>query len=825
MPIAYSAPQIAQILHLSFSPPAAFALPDIEHLGIDSRYLPFPAQTLFFALEGAHRDGHAFVPLAYEKGTRLFVVHKILPFFEQMSDAYFFKTENTLTALQQMAAYHRRRFDIPVLGITGSNGKTIVKEWLHQLLQDDMAILRSPRSYNSQIGVPLSVWLLDAYHQMAIFEAGISQNGEMEQLRRIIQPTMGLLTNIGTAHEEGFEGAVQKLKEKLRLFEGCKWVIYNNDDAMAENYISTQLPAVSAVSWGSNARAQYQTSIHTHTLHDTSEIHISYGRQQWSFSVQFSDAASLQNVLHCMVLLLHQGYAADTIRQRLPRLRSLAMRLELKNAIRSCRLINDSYSADSFSLGIALDFLKRQLPQQHTLILSDFSETRPEIYQHLATQIRAYPIHRFVGVGEQLCKHAPLFDFVPHCHFFSDTEQLLQAIPQLPFYEECILLKGARSFAFERVDALLSAQSHSARLEVNLQALAHNYHVYRRLLKPSTKIMAMVKAFSYGAGGAEVAAALQYQHADYLAVAYADEGEQLRQAGIRLPVMVMNPDSASFHTLIQHQLEPELYSLKILREFAAFLSQRGIGTWKVHLELDSGMSRLGFAADEIAELCKLLQEFPHLQVVSVFSHLAASESADLDDFTTQQIARFKLMAATIQAVLPYKVLRHILNSAGMVRHAAAQMEMVRLGLGLHGIDGSDHIQAQLQAVSSLKVRLTQLHHLRKGQSVGYNASDIVQRDSLIATVNIGYADGLFRNAGNGAAKMMVRGQLVPTIGRVCMDMTMLDVSDVADVREDDEVLIFGEQLPVQQLAAACGTIPYEILTHISPRVRRVYFQE
>jgi len=778
-----------------------------------------------------------------------------------MTDANIILVRDSLQALQQLAAYHRRQFALPVIGITGSNGKTIVKEWLNQLLEDEYHIVRSPKSYNSQIGVPLSVWQLNEAHELAIFEAGISSRGEMVRLSAILRPTIGLFTNIGEAHSEGFDSLAEKAAEKLRLFEQAELLIYNKDQPETEKAIQAWLAAREVAgpvapsgpaardpvrrpalfSWG---RAEDATLVilsmekngRSATFESTgspvgsTNITARYEGQAFSFTVPFTDEASLENILACASVLLHFRQPVDVIRSKLQRLSPIAMRLELKSGINHCSIINDSYSADLSSLSIALDFLSQQ--QQHarrTVILSDFLESGLEesaLYAEIARALRQKQVDRLVGIGSRISAHADIIGqgFPGETVFYLSVDHFKKDLHHLHFRDETILIKGARVFEFEEIDRWLSEQIHQTVLEINLNAMAHNLRQYRQLLLPTTKMMAMVKAFAYGSGSYEIANLLQFHGVDYLGVAYADEGVVLRKAGIHMPIMVMNTENSSFDSLVEYNLEPVIYSFPLLRSFDKWLKKEGILQFPVHIELETGMNRLGFPLKEVGELGPALLQAA-FKVQSVFSHLAASEEAQQDPFSHHQGSSYLTAVTKLQEFLPYPFLRHIANSAAIIRHPQLQLDMVRLGIGLYGIDSADSHQLDLLEVSTLKSTIAQIKSLHEGDTVGYNRRGIAGPHTRMATVRIGYADGYPRSLGNGNGKMWVKGRLAPVIGSVCMDMTMIDITGIPDVGEGDEVVVFGNELSVNQLAHWAQTIPYEILTGVSQRVKRVYFEE
>lgn len=815
----------------------------IENLLLDSRKVVFPESSLFFAIKGGRRNGHLFIDELYKKGVRNFVVSDEVE-LKNYPEGNFFGVKDTTVALQNLAAARRKNFKLPVIGITGSNGKTIVKEWLHQLLEPDYSIVRSPKSYNSQIGVPLSVWQIAEYHNLGIFEAGISQPDEMANLEKTIQPTIGIFTNIGNAHNEGFLNIRQKVNEKLKLFIHTDILIFCRDypdineclaiikDRMKSG--DQDFKGFKTLTW---TRKNLDADVVIKTVekkNSYTEITAEYQQEVYSFTIPLTDEASIENAIHCWMTMMYLKIDPAIIANRMAGLSMIAMRLELKDAINNCSLINDSYNSDLNSLGIAIDFLNQQ--KQHrrrTLILSDILQSGMadgELYDEVAEMISSKGINRLVGIGKSIGRQQKVFNERNNllASFYQNTDDFLKSFKTEDFQDETILLKGARSFEFERISKKLEQKQHETVLEINLNSLLHNLSVYQSLLKPETKMMVMVKAFSYGSGSFEIANVLQFHKVDYLAVAYADEGIELRKAGISMPIMVMNPESKSFDAIIHYQLEPEMYSLKELKQFisvAETVADKYPEGYPVHLELETGMHRLGFDEENFEELLLLLKENAFVKVQSIFSHLAASEDAALDDYSKAQIEKFGQFSRQIISSLGYPVTRHILNSAGITRFPEAHFEMVRLGLGLYGIDYSHKLTGKLKNVSTLKTTVSQVKHLKAGETVGYGRAGVVTRDTVVATVGIGYADGLSRRLSRGVGKMLVRNQPATIAGNICMDMTMLDVTDIPNVEEGDDVIVFGEELPLKTLADWSGTIPYEVMTTISQRVRRVYYQE
>ncbi len=823
-PLVYSISVVAKIINADLI--ALGTECDIKYLLLDSRRLSSPDNSLFFAIKGARNDGHKFISDLYQKGIRNFVVSEVPESFSMLKDCNILKVEDTLAALQKLAKYHRNQFQIPVLGITGSNGKTIVKEWLYQLLREDKNIVRSPKSYNSQVGVPLSVWEIQPEHELAIFEAGISQPNEMELLQNIIKPTLGILTNIGQAHSENFLDELQKVNEKLKLFEACGKLIYCKDYTIIHELISNSslLQETKLFSWSRKSKADLQIG-RIEKLGSETKIQGIYQNDFLSISIPFMDDASIENAIHCWAFLLLLGYKNLEIEARMHLLSPVAMRLELKEGMNNCSIINDSYNSDLGSLSIALDFLNQQ--KQHnkrTLILSDILQSGKDevlLYKEVADLLQKKKIHRLIGIGEAISRQAKLFSCEKS--FYFSTSEFLNRYNTSFFRDETVLLKGARAFGFEQISKLLQQKAHETVLEINLNAFVHNLNYYRSIINKKTKLMAMVKAFSYGSGSFEIANILQFHRIDYLAVAYADEGIELRKAGITTPIMVMNPEEQSFDAMLNYDLEPEIYSFRMLGIFNEVVKRIG-KTTSIHIKLDTGMHRLGFEEKDVPELIVRIKNNKHLYVKSVFSHLAASDEKEHDAFTKKQIESFAEMSLQFQKHFDYPILRHILNSSGIGRFGDAQFEMVRLGIGMYGISANEYEQMNLQNVSTLKTIVSQIKLVSPPDTVGYSRKGILTKPTRIATVPIGYADGYNRKLGNGVGKMIISGQLAPTIGSICMDMCMLNVTDL-NVNEGDEVIVFGDSYPISLIAKDMGTIPYEVLTNVSRRVKRVYFQE
>ncbi len=793
----------------------------------DSRSVTYPAESLFFALHTATNDGHRYISGLMERGVKNFVVTRVPEDVAPVKGVNFLVVPDVAEALHIVAGAHRRRFDIPVIGITGSRGKTTLKEWLYRLLQSDARVVRSPRSYNSQIGVPLSVWEMDGDSELGIFEAGISQPGEMDALREMIQPTLGVLTNVGSEHAEGFSSRKDKCREKLRLFIGCRALIYCCDDSDVNEVVEKLLPAtVERLGWSrTSSSAPVKVSVSGNEL--STSITCSIHGKPVTVSIPFTDAASVENGIAALVTLMWLGIDEDKIKSRMAALTKVGTRLNVIEGVNNCMLISDAYTGDFHSLLPALDFMQRRATadRRSMVILSDVMHetmTSSELYASIAALLRCKGIDRFIGVGEEISAHAGLFG--PEARFFRSTEQLLAEMTPGDFHDELILIKGADNFGFDRLNDLLEARQHETVLEVNLDAVVHNFNNFRARIRPTTGIVAMVKASGYGAGSYELAKTLQSQGAAYLAVAVADEGMDLRKAGITMPIMVLNPKVVNYTTLFDHRLEPEIYSFSILDEIVEEGRKHGVRNYPVHIKLDTGMHRLGFLEGDMERLISRLKEQDVIAPRSVFSHLAAADSPEMDDYTMEQFAIFDRCCNLIHSAFPC-ILRHILNSTGITRFPDYQYDMVRLGICLYGIPTlPDKSQGDLRPVSSLRTVIISIKEWEAGTTIGYNRRGVLRRKSRIATIPIGYADGLNRHLGNGHASVLVNGHRCPTVGNICMDICMIDVTDV-DCSVGDEVEIFGKNLSVMELADVLGTIPYEVLTSVASRVKRVYFRE
>ena len=827
----------------------------VEDILFDSRLLVDAENTLFFALSGGRNDGHKYIAELYEKGVKAFVISRKniekydvktqIDALKQYSDAVFVVVDDTLVALQTLAAHHRAQFDIPVVGITGSNGKTIVKEWLYQILSPSMSVCRSPKSYNSQIGVPLSVWQMKPSNDVALIEAGISRPGEMEKLREIIKPTIGVFTNIGPAHGKNFKDIQQKIEEKLKLFKDLKdlkaaAVVYCSDNQEIAEAISCE--KIPAFSWSKTDKTAdlFVSSIETS---ERSEISAIFQGNTIKIAIPFIDNASIENAINCWCVALLLGIPNDVIAERMAHLEAVEMRMELKAGVRNCVIINDSYNNDRNALAIALDFMNAQHHDNKVLILSDIlqSELKEEdLYKDIAQLIENKGVDTFIGIGPALSS-----SFRPSevsgeisgnqirlnrkikSYFYTSTSDFLTNHPMKMFENQIVLLKGARSFEFERIMKVLQQKSHETVLEINLDNIVKNLNYYRGKLKKDTKMMVMVKAFAYGSGNYEVSNVLAFHHVDYLTVAYADEGVDLRNRGIKLPIMVMTPETNTFDTIILNGLEPDIYSFRCLSQLEDAINQldrplnKPVG---IHIKVDTGMHRLGFLPEDIDTLIERVKANPKLRIMSVFSHFATSDMPEEDDFVMHQIEQFEMMSQKIVAAFPYKIIRHLLNTAGISRFTEYQYDMVRLGIGVYGVAICDEDRGKLSNVMSLKTTIKQIKEYGPGETIGYGRHGKITKPSRIAVIPIGYADGLRRQLGNGNACFWVNGKPAPIIGNICMDLTMIDVTGI-DCQEDDTAVLFDDNHPIEAIAEACDTIPYEIMTRISQRVKRIYVKE
>ena len=803
---------------------------NVRWLLTDSRSLCFPEETLFFALKTQRNDGHRYIDDLYRRGVRMFVVEQVPEHFDtRYPDANFLRVPQTLAALQRLAERHRDEFDVPVVGITGSNGKTMVKEWLYQLLLPSQKIVRSPRSYNSQIGVPLSVWLLNEQTEVGIFEAGISQPGEMFALRDIIQPTIGVLTSLGAAHQENFRSMEEKCMEKLELMHDTEAMVYCSDNDTVSRCIRRIQYKGEKIAW-SQCDAQAALFVKEITTKaSVTRITYIWQEEENTFAIPFFDEASIENAITCAAVALHLGLTPAQLADRMPHLEPVAMRLEVKEGQRGCVLINDSYNSDVNALDIALDFMNRREVGRgglkKTLILSDIFQTgaSPEaLYTQVSDLAVKRGIDKFIGIGPELTAQADKIQIADKA-FFADVPHFLSSEAFANLRNELILLKGARPFAFDLITEQLEQKVHETILEVNLNAVVENLNYFRSFLKPETKMVCMIKADGYGAGAVEIAKTLQEHRVDYLAVAVADEGVTLRKAGITANIMIMNPEMTAFKTMFDYDLEPEVYSFRLMDALIKAARKEGITGWPVHIKFDTGMHRLGF--DPVDDIFKLIDRLKHQTAIiprSVFSHFVGSDSDGFDDFSARQFALFDEGSTKLQAAFTHKILRHMDNSAGIEHFPERQMDMCRLGIGLYGVDPRDN--RMLHTVSTLKTTILQMRHVPAGETVGYSRKGKIERDSVIAAIPIGYADGLNRHLGNRHGYCLVNGQKAEYVGNICMDVAMIDVTDIP-CREGDQVEIFGEHLPVTKLSDELDTIPYEVLTGVSNRVKRVYFQD
>lgn len=787
---------------------------EISRLDYDTRKIRVGKGSLFFALIH-QRDGHQYIAEAYDKGVRSFVISDTQFDRTNYEGANFLLVKDTLKTIQEIAAFHRNHFSYPIIGITGSNGKTIVKEWLFQLLRQEYKCYQSPKSYNSQLGVALSLWNLSDEYNLAIIEAGISETQEMKSLQEMIRPTMGIFTSLGTAHREGFDSKEQKFSEKWKLFETAEEII-----AAEVVYEFVEETQAKLSTWG---RSTINDLLITgdNTLENSKVLSLVYESTAFDLEIPFTDQASVENVLTCVLTMLQLDYAIEVIQERIKLLKPLEMRLQLKKGKNNSSIIDDTYSNDLASLQIALDFLGQQNQSaQHKLILSDFEgeEWTSKFEQKLVQILNSYQLNQIILVGERL--KAVVQQLEAEVFHYNSTNDLLAAVDKIPFQNATVLLKGARKYQLEKVSSMLVQKSHDTVLEINLKSIEHNIKQYRSKLKDGVKMMAMVKAFSYGSGSFEVANILQYNKVDYLTVAFADEGVELREGGIRLPIMVMSPHNSTFADLVHYNLEPEIYSFSVLAAFIHYLSDEGIADYPIHVKLDTGMHRLGFVPEDMPLLIQKITSSPQIQVASVFSHLVSAGNPQLLDFTNQQISLFRALSTELEHALGYTILKHICNTSGIVHHSDAQMDMVRLGIGMYGFDMVDN-DLTLEGVGTLKTTITQIKNLKQSETVGYDRKGVLQRDSTIATVKIGYADGYDRRFGNGVGQMLINGKLVPTVGSICMDMCMLDITDL-EANEGEDVLVFPD---IRKAAQDIATIPYELLTNVSSRVKRVYFYE
>lgn len=815
----YSIQDLAEIISAEF---IGNSVGKVEQVYFDSRTIYQPKNAIFFAFSEFGKDGHIYIEDAYKKGIRQFVISKEVEFKE---DAVYLKVSSAVKALQQWAEFHRNKFDIPVIGITGSNGKTIVKEWLHQLLWKDFSIVRSPKSYNSQIGAPLSILQMKPENNLGIFEAGISYPQEMETLEKIIRPNIGVLTHMSSAHLENFESKDQLIHEKIKLFKDSKKIIYNSENELVDKTVKNKFEWVEKFTFGKNENDTVQI-ISINEVKTGKEIHIRYNSNEHSFKIPFHDDASVENILTVLTTICALGLHLEKYLPETQNLLPIEMRLEIKEAIRDSVVINDSFNSDLHSVKVALDVLAQQPFLRKSLILTDVLQSslnKDELYKKVAELVNHHKIDDLVLIGEFIPKYKNLFQ--TEARVFASTDDFLKTLSVQNVHNEAILLKGARLFELEKISAFLEKKSHDTVLEINLQALTDNVKAFRSKLNPKTKLMAMIKANSYGAGSFEVAQTLEHQKVDYLGVAYADEGAELRKAGITLPIMVMNPEQSSYATIIDFQLEPEIYSLRVLDLFVQTLKEKSITEpYPVHIKIDTGMNRLGFRPEQLDELIQNLKEEKSIKIKSIFTHLATADVPEEKEFALQQLQLFDECYFKISSELNIQPIKHALNSPGIIHFNDHQYDMVRLGIGMYGISDDNSFEKQLKNVITFKTVISRITEIEPGETVSYGRRFKADRKTKIATLPVGYADGLRRSLGNGIGQVNVNGNLVPIIGTVCMDMLMVDVTEI-NCKEGDEVILFGENPSINDLAEKSGTIPYEILTSISARVKRVYFRE
>lgn len=826
----YSISELAAILGIAgkrLSDKAAV----VSQLLTDSRSLNYPKETLFFAIKTKNNDGHNYVAQLHEQGVRNFVVERVDEVTRTMRDANFLVVPNSLEALQAIATSHRRRFKIPVIGITGSRGKTTVKEWLNQLLKDDYKVMRSPRSYNSQIGVPLSLWDINENTQLAIIEAGISTTGEMANLQAMIRPTIGIITNIGNEHNDGFSSMAEKAREKAKILNSCECIVYCKDDPLVTATIKPLLDVdvASEIAW---SKEDERCGLYVKSILQQDKfslVNYVFDGKEHQFEVPFSSSRDLENVATCLAVMLFMKIDPEVIAQRMKQLTPVGTRINVIEGVNNCAIIADGYTSDYNSLPLALDFMFRRSnrQQQNTVILSDLKPeafSDDELYIRVSELLKSKNVKRFIGIGPDMCKYGKYFSNI-NSRFFKSTSEFLDKMSQGDFEDETILVKGSPDFDFDQVLDMLEAKQHQTVEEIDLNALAHNFKFFKSLIKPSTKTVGMVKASGYGTGSYEIAKTLQDRGCDYLAVAVQDEGVDLRKAGITMPIIVLNPSVVNYKSMFNYHLEPEVYSMEECLELIKEGKKYGARNFPVHLKLDTGMHRLGFIKEQLPELIEVLRSQDVVKPASVFSHLCVADDPSQDEYTHMQFSYFQECSDTIQDAFDHRILRHILNTSGIVRFPEHQYDMVRIGIGLYGIKTlPEGYEDALKSVSALHSVVISMKEWPAGTTIGYGRCGVLSRDSRIATVTVGYADGFDRHFGNGRVSLWINGTLCPTVGNVCMDAVMVDVTD-AQCKVGDLVEIFGEHIPVERLAQARDTIPYEILTSVSPRVKRVYYRE
>lgn len=792
---------------------------EVSEIYFDSRTIFSPKDAVFFSFS---ENGNSYVNEAYQKGIRVFVTTKS---DEIEKDAVYLQVGSPLKALQKWAEFHRSKFELLTIGITGSNGKTIVKEWMNQLLWNDFSIVRSPKSYNSQIGVPLSVLRITAQNNLGIFEAGISKPDEMKDLESIIRPQIGLLTHLGSAHLENFESKEQLIREKLRLFKNSKTIVFNSDDELARQLIKEIYPEKELVTFGKNDDDRIRVT-GIEKLISSQKISFVFDSKNYLIQIPFPDQGSAENIFCVLTVLSLLNTDFEKHLEGCKNLLPIEMRLEIKEGIRNSLIINDSFNSDLHSVKVALDVLAQQAFPRKSLILTDVLQSNLDndlLYKEVADLVNSYPIDDLILIGEFLPKYKELFRSKPRV--YRTTDEFLKTLNLLNVNNEAILIKGARPFELEKVSAFLEKQAHDTVLEVNLQSLIDNLNYFKTRLNPTTKVMAMIKANAYGAGSFEVAHILEHQKIDYLGAAYVDEGVELRKLGIRLPIMIMNPEQSSYSPIIDYRLEPELYSMRVLKLFVKILKEKSISeVYPIHLKIDTGMNRLGFKSDQLDEVIEFLKNENSVEIKSIFTHLATADVPEEKEFALNQLMEFDEAYLKICSELNIHPIKHALNSPGMIHFPKHQYDMVRLGIGMYGFSDDAEVQKQLKTVLTFKTVISRITEIERGETVSYGRRFKADRKSKIATLPVGYADGIRRSLGNGIGKVNIHGNLVPIVGTVCMDMLMADVTEI-DCKEGDEVIIFGEKPTAEEVAKAMGTISYEVLTSISQRVKRIYYKE
>ena len=791
----------------------------IKNIAYDSRTLFSVNDTAFLAINTSKNSGEKYIQSAIEKGIDIIISENYFPQYENIT---WIIVDNSILFLQKIAKYHLDQFDLKTIGITGSNGKTIVKEWLYQSLFHDYATVKSPKSFNSQLGMPLSLLEISKKHQLGIFEVGISKPDEMEILESIFSPNIGILTHIGAAHSSNFDSVEELIDEKIKLFTNSEIIIFNGDNELVFNKIDEIYSSKKLTSFG--FKNHNDVFIKNDWKNRSQEIVIQYFDEEFSVPVYQRDEATISNVLCVICVLKEFGFENDKIVQKLNSLKSVEMRLESVNGIRNNLIINDSFNLDLDSLKIAFQNINEYNKPNKALILTDFVEGKnaDQLYQEVASLTNEQNFNSVFLIGDEITKLERLFEATTFT--FNNTTELIDSVNLHQIEDHLILLKGARKFEIEKVKSYLELQKHDTVLEVNLNSILHNINVHKALLKPKTKMMAMVKAYSYGLGGYEIAEFLQHHHIDYLGVAYADEGVDLRKNGITTPIMVMNPEQHSYNIIIDFNLEPEIYSFRVLELFNEKLIQKGIQhRYPIHIKLETGMHRLGFKKDELAELIDKLNSM-NVQVKSIFSHLSSSDDDEEKEYTLEQIHIFNENSLALITGLNDQPIRHILNTSGIVNFADYQFDMVRIGIGMVGISANAEIKKQLKSAVTFKTVISQISEIKAGDSVGYNRRFKTEKDSNIATIPVGYADGIPRLIGNNVGFVGIRNNLFPIVGNVCMDMMMIDLGDFI-VKEGEEVIIFNSNPSLEEFAGYCKTISYEVLTSISRRVKRIYIKD